>query len=66
VKQMSRAVKLHLERLERGLRTAAKLVVHHGDEFIWVFERIERERDKVLANADAVQRARKISSARKH
>jgi len=44
---MSRAAKGHLERLERGPKTAAKLVVNHGGEFLWVVYDDERGKKQI-------------------
>jgi len=50
-----------LDRLENGLQIAAKIVANHCDEFIWLFERIGRERDAALARQDATLRAKEIA-----
>jgi len=51
---------MKLERIEKCLKIAAQLVVLHGDEFLWAFERMEKERDAAAADLSAAQRAKDV------
>ncbi len=48
-----------MERLEEGLWVAAMLVKYHGEEFLFLIDRLEREIEK-LKKDDPVIRAEKI------
>ncbi len=50
-----------IERLQRGLIVAAKLVHYHGDVFAPIFERLERELIDMQRRSATTDRAKRIA-----
>ena len=53
--------KIEIKRLEAALRTAAKLVRNHGDDFLAVFEQIEAAVFEARSKQSAKARALALS-----